>query len=107
LSSDCPRTPQSFASAPGGAFHSHHSHPGGLAVHEAFNDRSSVSLAQNYRASYPAAGGEDGDDESASFFIDQEVILAAPIWHDWAKSIAPTAGCSCSPTRSASLPAAA
>jgi hypothetical protein len=29
--------------------------------------------------------GHDGETDDLS--IDQDVILAAPIWHDWAKSI--------------------
>lgn len=35
--SACPQLPQTFFFAPGSSFASHHSYPGGLAVHEAFN----------------------------------------------------------------------
>lgn len=101
--SKCPRLPMPFEAAPGGAFpSSHHSYPGGLPIHEAFNDRSAVSLADNYRRNYSADSseesgeeGEEGEATSAAgnadpaqpFFVDQDVILAAPLWHDWAKPI--------------------
>jgi hypothetical protein len=94
--SACPHLPQRFASAPGGVFEGHHSYPGGLAMHEAFNDISSLSLAADYRMAYghretaglptidvssDAAFTRDGDDLA----IDQDLIIAAPIWHDWGK----------------------
>lgn len=78
---DCPRLPQSFQSAPGSNFGSHHSYPGGLAIHEAFNEASALSLARDYRERY-LAGPVDGAN-----FIDQDLIIAAPIWHDWAKTL--------------------
>ena len=43
--SPCPQLPQTFFSAPGSFFGGHHSWPGGLAVHESFNDVSSLNLA--------------------------------------------------------------
>ena len=95
--SDCPRLPQPFRSAPGSVFGGHHSYPGGLAVHESNNERSDVHLASQYEAvygnlaadrlpridtSHAGAPGRHGD-----LPIDEDVILAAPIWHDWAKTI--------------------
>jgi hypothetical protein len=82
--SNCPQLPQPFRSAPGSVFGGHHSYPGGLPVHEANNDRADVALAAQYRQSYgsPTEGG-DGE----RFVIDEDIILAAPIWHDWAKPI--------------------
>jgi hypothetical protein len=54
--SDCPNLPQPFAAAPGSVFGGHHSEPGGLAIHEAFNLSSAISLAENYRRIYGTAG---------------------------------------------------
>jgi hypothetical protein len=69
----CPRTPQPFSAAPGSNTGGHHSYPGGLAVHEAFNARMAAAYATQYRDAY-------GMSE-----IDDDVIAAAPLWHDWAK----------------------
>jgi hypothetical protein len=87
--SECPKLPQRFGSAPGSVFGGHHSMPGGLAMHESFNERSSVSLADNYGRNYRASGfREDGDDHAHAWTgLDGDVILAAPIWHDWAKTM--------------------
>lgn len=88
--STCPQLPQTFFSAPGSFFGGHHSWPGGLAVHEAFNDVSNLNLARGYRRVYGQTGSNglpvigDGSDEGA-IFISQDVLIAAPIWHDWAK----------------------
>jgi hypothetical protein len=71
----CPRLPQPFGAAPGSGSGSHHSYPGGLAVHEAFNSVSAQSFAQAYRRIY-------GSDLS----FHQDVLIAAPLWHDWAKT---------------------
>jgi hypothetical protein len=101
---DCPRLPMPFYAAPGSSFGSHHSQPGGLPVHEAFNDLSDLSLAANYRKVYDALNEDglpvlrvrDGDDEderdgrrnrASDFRIDRDLIVAAPMWHDWAKPI--------------------
>lgn len=94
-SSDCPNLPMSFDAAPGSSFTSHHGYPGGLPIHEANNERAALGLASGYRANYgdehAGHGHEDGQDERAwfksPFFIDQDVVIAAPIWHDWAKTI--------------------
>jgi hypothetical protein len=89
----CPRLPQPYATAPAGD--NHHSYPGGLAVHVAVNLSSSLSLADNYRKIFggTAANGlaEIADapppaDKSA-IAIDQDLIIAAPVWHDWAKTM--------------------
>ena len=73
---DCPQLPQSMRSAPGSVFGGHHSYPGGLVVHEANNDLSDLNLAAQYRSLY-----------GANLPIDDDVIRAAPIWHDWAKTL--------------------
>ena len=67
--------PQPFWAAPGSAYDSHHSYPGGLVVHEAFNLRSALALEKNYRLQYP--GME----------INPDFIIAAPIWHDAMKAV--------------------
>ena len=100
--SDCPQLPQPLISAPGSAFGGHHSYPGGLPVHEANNDLSDVNLASQYQAVYGSTGrdglpridtDEDKDEHhhrganARELPIDADVILAAPIWHDWAKTI--------------------
>lgn len=81
--SDCPHLPQPFTSAPGSDFGGHHSYPGGLGIHEANNEMAALSLADDYRKVYGRKGGGSGSE----IFIDQDVITAAPIWHDWAKTI--------------------
>jgi hypothetical protein len=91
----CPHLPQAFFSAPGSVYGGHHSYPGGLPVHEANNDLSDVNLAEQYRSIYgqsfqglPWVRPDAADRQTyASFLIDQDVIVGAPIWHDWAKSI--------------------
>lgn len=96
--SQCPHLPQTFFSSPGSYFGGHHSYPGGLVVHEANNEMASVNWANQYRRLYGYAPGGlprmDPEPRSGRFrkghpgiFIDQDIILAAPIWHDWAKSI--------------------
>lgn len=96
--SDCPRMPQAFFSAPGGATGGHHSEPGGLPVHEAFNGRSAASLAKNYRtvygssdkAGFPTLAPPDlmrPEKKHQPFVIDEDIVAAAPLWHDWAKTI--------------------
>ncbi len=100
--SACPQLPQPLVSAPGSASGGHHSYPGGLPVHESNNDRSDVNLASQYQAEYghtshgglPTVDTDDDRDFDArhrhgdgDLPIDEDVILAAPIWHDWAKTI--------------------
>ena len=94
----CPQLPQRFFSAPGSVFGGHHSYPGGLAIHEAFNEISDLNLAAGYGVVYGTVGGNglpvvgdpsEGDDSegSSAFFINRDVIIAAPLWHDWAKAM--------------------
>lgn len=88
--SACPQLPQTFFSAPGSFFGGHHSWPGGLAVHESFNDVSNLNLARGYRRVYGQTGSKGlpviGDESDGSgVFLSQDVAIAAPIWHDWAK----------------------
>jgi hypothetical protein len=94
----CPHLPQAFASAPGSVFNGHHSYPGGLAVHESFNLSSAISFRENYRLNVGITG-EDGlprvaplpashdAAEHSDLTISQDWIIAAPLWHDWAKPI--------------------
>lgn len=89
--SACPHLPLTFDATPGSNFGGHHSYPGGLAVHESFNDQSAINFADTYRGEYaqatpatlPIAVGTSPAPHAG--FINQDVILAAPIWHDWAK----------------------
>jgi hypothetical protein len=86
----CPTLPLSFTAAPGSVFAGHHSYPGGLAVHESFNDQSSINLAATYRGEYGSLGEHElpiakGAQADGDVVIHRDIILAAPIWHDWAK----------------------
>lgn len=74
--SDCPRLPQPFGSAPGSGNGSHHSYPGGLAVHEALNSASAQNFARSYRERY----GRD-------LRFHEDILITAPLWHDWAKTL--------------------
>ena len=96
--STCPHLPQPFFSAPGSVFGGHHSYPGGLPIHESFNDLSDTSFAANYRRVYghpdsrglPVIASADADhdaDDGADVDIDQDIIIAAPLLHDWAKPL--------------------
>jgi hypothetical protein len=95
--SSCPKMPQAFYSAPGGATGGHHSEPGGLPVHEAFNDLSSIAFASNYKKVYGSLGkdglpravlkGQKPSAQKDAFIIDSTVVFGAPVWHDWAKTI--------------------
>ena len=93
--SGCPQLPQPFFSAPGSVFGGHHSYPGGLPVHETFNDLSDASFAANYRRVYGNPGRDglpvivaDGRDQnSTDIDIDEAIIVAAPLLHDWGKPI--------------------
>lgn len=97
----CPQLPQPFISAPGSTFpFGHHSYPGGLPVHESNNDVADVNLVNEYRAVYGHGGNSvfptiDADDlgtetvrdNDVDIFIDEDIILGAPLWHDWAKTM--------------------
>lgn len=96
----CPKLPQKFWSSPGSvSLTGHHSYPGGLVVHESNNDISDIHLADQYREVY-GHSGERGlpvlNTETAStpshetyqdsdIRISEDLIIGAPIWHDWAK----------------------
>ena len=91
----CPKPPQPYGAAPGSVFGGHHSQPGGLAMHVAVNMTSGANLADTYRRVYgtlDARGlpvlrdGTDGKPD-ADLFIDQDIAIATPIWHDWAKTM--------------------
>lgn len=94
---ECPQLPQPFYAAPGSAFGSHHSYPGGLVVHESFNDISDINFAAGYRRVYgtpnpqnnglPSINLSDSPNSETDIQISNDVIIAAPIWHDWAKPI--------------------
>jgi len=89
---DCPHLPQTFFSAPGGVYGGHHSYPGGLVIHETFNEMSSLQLAAGYRRVYGSTR-RDGlpvvgrSDDRPDINLDEDITVAAPIWHDWAKTI--------------------
>jgi len=95
----CPRAPQTYWSAPGGVFEGHHSHPGGLAIHVAFNLSSFLSFADNYRRVYGSSVGATGlptivqpgvpspGPAVSDVPISQDLAILAPIWHDWGKVI--------------------
>jgi hypothetical protein len=62
-------------------------------IHEANNETSDNYLANQYRSMYGhAAGGfvaldpkvlHKKPDAKSTVFIDQDIIVGAPIWHDW------------------------
>ncbi len=92
----CAQLPQPFYTAPGSSSGSHHSYPGGLAIHEGFNVANALSLADNYRLAYGSSGpnGLPRMAPLASFGnglsdldISQDEVIAAPLWHDWAKTL--------------------
>ncbi|HKE30889.1 MAG TPA: hypothetical protein VKD65_04130 [Candidatus Angelobacter sp.] len=86
--SACPHLPQPFFAAPGSEFEGHHSYPGGLAIHEAKNEMAAVNLASDYSRTYGQSYGKRLSKQAQSqVFIDEDVVIAAPIWHDWAKAI--------------------
>jgi len=95
----CPHLPMAWGAAPGSGFTGHHSYPGGLPVHESFNLASAISFSENYRLNVGLTG-EDGlpraallppngsrDVSHSDLVINNDAILAAPMWHDWAKPI--------------------
>jgi hypothetical protein len=86
----CPMLPLTFRATPGSNFGGHHSYPGGLAVHESFNDQSSINFADTYRGEYGSLGEHHlpvalGARRFGDVRINQDAVLAAPIWHDWGK----------------------
>jgi hypothetical protein len=93
----CPKLPQPFYSAPGSTFGGHHSYPGGLMVHESANELSSLNFAAYYRRVYGSTAPDglpavvatvpNAQVTTADIYLDQDIVVGAPIWHDWAKSI--------------------
>jgi hypothetical protein len=70
----CPKTAAPFLATPGSEEHSHHSWPGGLADHTAFN----LEVGEDLVARYGALTG-------AAF--DTAALNAGVLWHDWAKRL--------------------
>ncbi|MBO3462509.1 hypothetical protein G7B40_029495 [Aetokthonos hydrillicola Thurmond2011] len=93
--SACPQLPQPFFAAPGSSNNSHHAYPGGLPVHEAFNNLSDLSFADNYRSIYgqsrsdglPIINPSADNKRNSDIYLNNDLLSAAPIWHDWAKPI--------------------
>jgi len=94
--SACPHLPQPFHAAPGSGFGGHHSYPGGLVLHETVNEFIYAGLASSYRRVYGHTGpgglpvvapGDRDADDKADQLIDQDIVLAAPLLHDWAKTL--------------------
>ena len=91
----CPKLPMPYIAAPGSVFGGHHSQPGGLSMHVAVNLTSALNLADTYRKVFgtldakglPVVRSGTGQTADADLFIDQDIVIAAPIWHDWAKAI--------------------
>lgn len=88
----CPRLAQRFFSAPGSPTGGHHTYPGGVVVHESFNSLSYESFADNYRRVFgrSALDGSaeiDGISPRGETGLDHDIVVAAPLWHDWAKAI--------------------
>jgi len=92
---DCPRLPMPYVAAPGSSFGGHHSQPGGLAMHVAVNLTSAINLADTYRKVYgtpdarglPVVRPDAAPPGATDVFIDEDIAIGAPIWHDWAKTI--------------------
>lgn len=92
--SGCPMNPQPFTSAPGSGNGGHHSYPGGLVIHTQNNTSSSLNFFSLYTGSYgiPGAGGFPVVDHTPTapktdVGLSQDVMIAAPIWHDWGKML--------------------
>ena len=68
---------QPFFTTAGSAQNSHHAYPGGLVLHELFNARSAIALAENYDREY--FGG--------AATIDRDVVVAAALYHDIMKTV--------------------
>ncbi len=93
----CPQLPQGFGVAPGSSFGGHQSYPGGLPVHEGFNLSSALAFADNYESAYGHADASglptmlslpaSTEKNPGDLDISRDEITAAPLWHDWAKSI--------------------
>lgn len=91
--SACPKLPQPYGSAPGSVFGGHHSEPGGLSMHVAVNMTSGMHLAETYRQVYGSLDArglpvvQAGGTADPDLFIDRDIAVGTPIWHDWAKTM--------------------
>jgi hypothetical protein len=90
--SACPHVALPFYAAPGSPAGGHHTYPGGLVVHESFNLHSNKSFADNYRRVFGHDGSSglaetEGRIPRPDVAISQDITVAAPLWHDWAKAI--------------------
>jgi hypothetical protein len=94
--SACPNLPQPFHAAPGSSFGGHHSYPGGLVLHETVNEFIYAGMASAYRRVYghtgpgglPVVAPEEREaGDKADVAIDQDIVVAAPLLHDWAKTL--------------------
>jgi hypothetical protein len=61
-------------------------------VHESFNSLSNLSFATNYRRVFGRSGFDglaeiDGAVVRADVTVGEDIMIAAPLWHDWAKAI--------------------
>lgn len=93
----CPHLPAPFFASAGSLFRAHHSYPGGLVVHETVNDLSFEGIANDYRRVFLSEGANGlpvvgpplsrSENYPGDRIIDQDIVIAAPIWHDWAKTI--------------------
>lgn len=72
--SACPHLPQPFFAAPGSDNAGHHRWPGGLAMHALFNARIALALAR-------------ADTDQTGLHVDRDALIAAALWHDWAKTL--------------------
>jgi hypothetical protein len=91
-STRCAHLPQPFYAAPGSGSGGHHTYPGGLVVHESFNQASNLSFAENYRRVFGRSGFDglpeiDGIIPRPDVAISDDIMTAAPLWHDWAKAL--------------------
>ena len=94
----CPQLPMPWYAAPGSGNNSHHAYPGGLPVHEANNDTADINLAAEYKNVYGqsdaygtavVSSGNIGSpmplSKALGQYLDPDLIIGAPLWHDWAK----------------------
>lgn len=93
--SRCPQAPQGFFAAPGSVgFAEHHAYPGGLAMHEIVAALDALALGRVYQQAY-ISDDKNGQpevrplgkspDSGGSHLIDEDVLIAAAVWHDWTK----------------------
>jgi hypothetical protein len=88
----CPRLPQRFYSAPGSPASGHHTYPGGLVVHESVNSLFMQGMGDAYKRVFGRSGFDgnaevDGVGSRKFAEADNDIVVAAPLWHDWAKAL--------------------